>query len=281
MIDPNSGAETPEDRDRTSESETTMPPPGNDAAADLSSVSIRPATPADAAGCLALQREYFPDYVRTTGVSNLDTLRLATVIREAPADRSAWFVATHNDEVVGYAFGQPWTPRRESPFSSNCMAALPQVAVRDGFQGHGIGSALVTEVIGAMAHLGFEMIHAHIPAHLVRWYAAGGMNVLQSGAGLAWVEMPGPGSEHLAPTDWTAEERAADTPRLGIRPDGNGYDHICFAQLAPLQKLIWATPYSTDGNLVRNAARTMLRLSLEVPTELFVARLSQALATVC
>ncbi|WP_416264884.1 hypothetical protein ACNANV_18420 (plasmid) [Curtobacterium flaccumfaciens pv. flaccumfaciens] len=68
---------------------------------------------------------------------------------------------------------------------------------------------------------------------------------------------------------------------MGIRPDGNGYDHICFAQLAPLQKLIWATPYSTDGNLVRNAARTMLRLSLEVPTELFVARLSQALATVC
>ncbi|MDF2825436.1 MAG: family N-acetyltransferase [Mycobacterium sp.] len=39
------------------------------------------------------------------------------------------------------------------------MAALPQVAVQDGVQGHGIGSALVTEVIAAMAHLGFEMIH--------------------------------------------------------------------------------------------------------------------------
>ncbi|WP_416264872.1 GNAT family N-acetyltransferase (plasmid) [Curtobacterium flaccumfaciens pv. flaccumfaciens] len=160
-------------------------------------MTIRPATPADAAGCLALQREYFPDYVRTTGVSNLDTLRLATVIREAPADRSAWFVATHNDEVVGYAFGQPWTPRRESPFSSNCMAALPQVAVRDGFQGHGIGSALVTEVIGAMAHLGFEMIHAHIPAHLVRWYAAGGMNVLQAAPASPGWRCPAPAQSTL------------------------------------------------------------------------------------
>jgi hypothetical protein len=43
--------------------------------------------------------------VHTTGVPNLDALHLATVIREAPADRSAKFVATHIDEVVGYAFG--------------------------------------------------------------------------------------------------------------------------------------------------------------------------------
>lgn len=87
MTDPSSGAETPEDRHQTSESEMTMPP-GNDAAADLSSVTIRPATPADAAGCLALQREYFPDYVHTTGVPNLDTLHLAGPAVEPPAPES-------------------------------------------------------------------------------------------------------------------------------------------------------------------------------------------------
>lgn len=119
-------------------------------------ISIRSASPADAAALLAI---YAP-YVERTAIS----FELAPPTVEELARRVAeysrgwaWLVAEQGAALVGYAYGSPHRQRPAYRWSTETT-----VYVAPGAQRQGIGTALYGELLARLEHAGFCNAYAGI-----------------------------------------------------------------------------------------------------------------------
>ena len=119
--------------------------------AGVSDVTIRDATPADAAPCAAI----YAHYVEHTTVTFEDVPpgvdEVAARIAAAQ-ERHAWLVAVHDGVVVGYAYGGPFKAR--AAYRWSCEVS---VYVADAARGAGVGRILYAGLLARLEALGLRM----------------------------------------------------------------------------------------------------------------------------
>ena len=117
-------------------------------------VLVRPATTADAAGCLAV---YAPAVLGTPASFESeppDAAEMARRIAAAQQDH-AWFVAEVGAEVVGYAYAMAWKAR--AAYRWTCETS---VYVAPSGQGRGLGRRLYETLLARLEERGFRTVVA-------------------------------------------------------------------------------------------------------------------------
>ncbi|GGB78061.1 GNAT family N-acetyltransferase [Knoellia flava] len=117
----------------------------------MTDVTIRDATPADAAPCAAIYAHYVEHTTVTfedvpPGVDEV-TARIA-----AAQERHAWLVAERDGVVVGYAYGAPFKAR--AAYRWSCEVS---VYVADTARGSGVGRTLYAVLLARLEALGLRM----------------------------------------------------------------------------------------------------------------------------
>ena len=111
--------------------------------------ALRLATPADAAGCLAIYRPFVETSHTTfeTDVPSLDEFarRIESTLAARP-----WIVAEENGRVVGYAYASPIKDRAAYQWSVEVA-----VYVAAEWRGRGVGRALYEALFRCLAGQGF------------------------------------------------------------------------------------------------------------------------------
>ena len=116
--------------------------------------------------------------------------------------KSPTVVARSGDVLAGFARCKP-NENFSGPRTEGQVAVLAQLAVRDEFQGQGIGTLLLTRAIKTLRMLGFSRVLAQFTPDLAGWYRDRGWTVLPLNHGLIWLE------PHIQRDDsWYPELRA-------------------------------------------------------------------------
>lgn len=114
-------------------------------------VLIRPATPADAEGILAVVRAAFSDATRDAD-EELDIVRRTWSAR--PGAAVIELVADHAGTVVGHLQAAPGT----LDGSASSVAGVAPVCVGPAYQGHGNGRALMDALVRAATGRGWPLL---------------------------------------------------------------------------------------------------------------------------
>lgn len=124
------------------------------------SVHVRPATPADAAGCLAIYAPYVRDTAVSFETAVPDEAAMAGRIRDVLALRP-WLVAEPGEgapgTVAGYCYASAYRPRPAYQWSVEVTAY-----VSPAYQGRGVGGALYTALLDVLRRQGFVTAYAVI-----------------------------------------------------------------------------------------------------------------------
>jgi L-amino acid N-acyltransferase YncA len=118
--------------------------------------TIRPATPSDAAACLAI---YAP-YVESTTVSFetiVPTLEEFAARIEKVQAGWCWLVAEQAGEILGYAYGSMHRERPAYKWSTEVSAY-----VNPAFHRQGVATALYAQLLSRLAEMGYHQAFAGI-----------------------------------------------------------------------------------------------------------------------
>ncbi|MEV6298247.1 N-acetyltransferase family protein [Actinoplanes sp. NPDC051861] len=112
------------------------------------SLTIRDATPADAAACAAIYRPYVLDTAITFETSPPTPAEMAERIAAA----HAWLVACLADDVIGYAYAGPFATRAAYRWSCEVSVYVDRERRRTG-----AGRALYGELLPRLTSRGFQV----------------------------------------------------------------------------------------------------------------------------
>lgn len=118
--------------------------------------TIRPATPDDAAGCLAIYRPF----VESTAVSFETEVPDEAAFRARMAEvlaRYPWLVCETEDGVAGYAYATGYRPRAAYQWSVETTVYLAESA-----RGRGLGGALYERLLPTLRAYGYVNAYAVI-----------------------------------------------------------------------------------------------------------------------
>lgn len=113
----------------------------------VNEISVRSATPADAASLLAIYRPYVLDTAISFELEPPSVEEFRSRIEESPAE---WLVAERDGRPVGYAYGAPHRSRGAYRWSVE-----PSVYVDRQCHRQGIGKSLYEVLLPALARQGF------------------------------------------------------------------------------------------------------------------------------
>ncbi|WP_345254570.1 N-acetyltransferase family protein [Flaviaesturariibacter amylovorans] len=119
-------------------------------------VLIRPATPADAAACLAIYRPYIEDTAITFEADVPSVAEFAARIERCLATYP-WLVCVVDGQVAGYAYAAPYNER-----AAYQWAALCSIYLHDAFHGKGIARPLYAALFDLLRVQGFRSLFALI-----------------------------------------------------------------------------------------------------------------------
>jgi len=105
-------------------------------------VTIRSATPADAAQATAIYNHYVKDTIVTFEEEPVSAAEMSRRIEEVHGASLPWLVAARDGDVVGYAYATTWRPRFGYRFSVEVTVYLAPDQGRRGI-GSGLFEALV------------------------------------------------------------------------------------------------------------------------------------------
>ncbi|MEA4945778.1 MAG: N-acetyltransferase family protein [Propionicimonas sp.] len=111
---------------------------------------VRPATAADAAGCLAIYTPYVHDTTITFETEPPTVQQMAARLADCAASH-AWLVYERDGEVIGYAYGHAFAER--SAYAWSCETSI---YVASQSRGAGAGRALYDALLPALAVRGYR-----------------------------------------------------------------------------------------------------------------------------
>jgi L-amino acid N-acyltransferase YncA len=114
---------------------------------------VRSAGSEDAAQIAAIYNHYVLTSAITFEEEPVAPAEMASRIREVQASSLPWLVATHDDGIVGYAYGGKWRGRAAYRF-----AAEVSIYVREGLGHGGIGTALYSQLLPALKACGMHAV---------------------------------------------------------------------------------------------------------------------------
>ena len=117
-------------------------------------MSIRAATPDDAAACAALYAPYVTDSAVSFETEPPSTEQMRQRI-ESAVHTHGWVVSESDGRVEGYAYGGQWRGRAAYRWNAEVSVYLDQ-----GVQRRGTGTALYTALFEHLADRGFQVLLA-------------------------------------------------------------------------------------------------------------------------
>lgn len=114
-------------------------------------VTLRAATPADAAACAAIYA-YYVEHTTSTFEEIAPSVEEMTARIASAQAKHAWLVAERSGAVVGYAYGGPFKPRAAYRYSCEVSVYLDVTA-----RGGGLGRTLYGALLDRMESLGMRM----------------------------------------------------------------------------------------------------------------------------
>jgi phosphinothricin acetyltransferase len=116
-------------------------------------MTIRPVTPADAAGIAAIYNHYVTETIVTFEETVVSTEEMARRIEEVRSASLPWLVALEAQQIAGYAYATKWRARSGYRFSAEVTVYLDPVMA-----GKGIGSRLYRELFPILEANGLHAI---------------------------------------------------------------------------------------------------------------------------
>jgi phosphinothricin acetyltransferase len=120
-------------------------------------MNIRSAALADAAQIAEIYNYYIKTSHATFELETIDAAEMQTRIREGFDKNYPFLVCEENEEILGYAYGRQFRPRRAYQHSIEVS-----VYIKNGAEGNGVGTNLYRELLGAVLAKDFHVIIAGI-----------------------------------------------------------------------------------------------------------------------
>lgn len=130
-----------------------VPPAARPQPGVLADVTIRDATPEDAAALAAIYNHYVLQTIVTFEEAAIDPGEMARRVRTVQEASLPWLVAESAGEVAGYAYAGPWKPRAGYRFTVEISIYLDREA-----SGRGLGTALYTGLFDILAARGIRCV---------------------------------------------------------------------------------------------------------------------------
>jgi phosphinothricin acetyltransferase len=123
---------------------------------EASNSVVRPASPQDAAACLAIYRPYVQDTAITFEIEVPPAGEMAGRIAAA-RDTHEWLVLEHDDQIIGYAYAHAFNPRAAYQWS-----AETSIYIGVDHQRAGGGRKLYAQLLGRLTERGYRRAFAGI-----------------------------------------------------------------------------------------------------------------------
>ena len=121
------------------------------------SMSIRPVKLSDAAQIAEIYNFYIETSHATFELDKVDSFEMENRIRETFQKNYPFFVCEENENILGYAYGRQFRPRRAYIHSIEVS-----VYIKNGAEGKGIGSSLYQKLFAEILQRDFHAIIAGI-----------------------------------------------------------------------------------------------------------------------
>jgi L-amino acid N-acyltransferase YncA len=123
---------------------------------EANSSLVRPASPEDASGCIAIYRHYVEDTAITFETSVPAPSEMAMRIR-ASRDTHEWLLLEENDAIIGYAYARAFNPRTAYQWSAETSIYLAEGHYRTGG-----GRKLYAQLLRRLTERGYRRAFAGI-----------------------------------------------------------------------------------------------------------------------
>ena len=120
-------------------------------------MQIRFAAATDAPALAGIYNFYIENSHSTFEIREVSISEMEGRLMKTQESGYPFFVAVHEDEIVGYAYGSPFRPREAYRHSVEVS-----VYIRNGNEGQGIGTRLYEVLLDKLLDLGFHSIIAGI-----------------------------------------------------------------------------------------------------------------------
>ncbi|HEY0050556.1 MAG TPA: GNAT family N-acetyltransferase [Pyrinomonadaceae bacterium] len=120
-------------------------------------MNVRCVTPGDAAQIAGIYNYYIETSHATFELDAIDSAEMENRMRESLARDYPFFVCEANGEILGYAYGRQYRPRRAYRHSIEVS-----VYIKNGAQGNGIGTRLYERLFPEIRQRDFHAIIAGI-----------------------------------------------------------------------------------------------------------------------
>ena len=120
-------------------------------------MNIRTATLADAAQIVEIYNYYIETSHATFELETIDAAEMENRLRETFQKNYPFYVCEINGEIVGYAYGRYFRPRRAYLHSIEVS-----VYIKNGFEGKSIGTLLYQKLIPEILEKGFHAVIAGV-----------------------------------------------------------------------------------------------------------------------